>query len=238
MTEAGKDEEGWSWKELDTANGRPTYERDGLKLLGAFMKHSDNKPPQQRLVCDKVDVDQKTQPPTTTCNKSVMLVQDVGATFGTGGWFTSNTTAKMNLKGWSSKKLWVKVGTEAAPKQCQAGLRKSLTAHDGLSNPMISEEGRRFDAGLMCQLSDHQIEDLFRSSRAAEMPEYHNSDGSFKTGVDEASVMRQWVAAFKEKREELASGRCEWKEKPTDFTAIDNPMGLSTVPNYCTAKPH
>jgi hypothetical protein len=90
----------------------------------------------------------------------------------------------------------------------------------------------------MCQLSDHQIEDLFRSSRAAEMPEYHNSDGSFKAGVDEASVMRQWVAAFKEKREELASGRCEWKEKPTDFTAIDNPMGLSTVPNYCTAKPH
>jgi len=238
MTEAGKGEEGWSWKELDTANGRPTYERDGLKLLAAFMKHSDNKPPQQRLVCDKVDVDQKTQPPTTTCNKSVMLVQDVGATFGTGGWFTSNTTAKMNLKGWSSKKLWIKAGTEAAPKQCQAGLRKSLTAHDGLSNPMISEEGRRFDAGLMCQLSDHQIEDLFRSSRAAEMPEYHNSDGSFKPGVDEASVMRQWVAAFKEKREELASGRCEWKEKPTDFTAIDNPMGLSTVPNYCTAKPH
>jgi hypothetical protein len=237
MTEAGKDEEGWSWKELDTANGQPTYERDGLKLLAAFMKHSDNKPPQQRLTCDKVDVDQKTQPPTTTCNKSVMLVQDVGATFGTGGWFTSNTTAKMNLTGWSNKKLWIEVGTDGAPKQCRAGLRKSLTAHDGLSNPLISEEGRRFDAGLMCQLTDHQIEDLFRASRAAEMPEYHNKDGSFKPGVDEASVMRQWVAAFKEKREELASGRCVWKEKPTDLTKIDNPMGLATVPNYCTAKP-
>lgn len=238
MTEAGKDEEGWSWKELDTANGRPIYERDGLKLLAAFMKHSDNKAPQQRLTCDKVDVDSKTQPPTTTCNKSVMLVQDVGATFGTGGWFTSNTSAKMNLKGWSSKKLWNKVGTDAAPKKCQATLTRSLTAHGGLSNPMISEEGRRFDAGLMCQLSDQQIEALFKSSRAAEMPEYHNKDGSFKAGVDEASVMRNWVAAFKEKREELASGRCEWKEKPADLMPIDNPMGLSTVPNYCTAKPH
>jgi hypothetical protein len=237
MTEAGKEDEGWSWKELDTANGRPTYERDGLKLLAAFMQHSDNKPPQQRLVCHKVDVDQKTQPPTTTCDKSVMLVQDVGATFGTGGWFTSNDSAKMNLKGWSSKKLWKKVGSEAAPKQCQAGLRKSLTAHDGLNDPLISEEGRRFDAGLMCQLSDHQIEDLFRASRAAEMPEYHNKDGSFKTGVDEASVMRQWVAAFKQKREDLASGRCEWKEKPADLAAIDNPMGLASVPNYCSAKP-
>ena len=237
MTEIDKPEEGWSWKELDTANARPTYQRDGLKLLAAFMKHSDNKPPQQRLTCHKVDVDTKTQPFTTTCDKSVMLVQDVGATFGTGGWFTSNTSAKMNLKGWSSKKLWNKVGTEGAPKQCQAALRKSLAAHDGLDNPMISEEGRRFDAGLMCQLTDGQIEALFKASRAAEMPEYHNSDGSFKTGVDEASVLRGWVQAFKQKREDLAKGRCEWKEKPADLTAIDNPMGLATVPNYCSAKP-
>lgn len=238
MTEAGKDDEGWSWKELDTANGRPTYERDGLKLLAAFMQHSDNKPPQQRLVCDKVNVDSKTQPPTTTCNQSVMLVQDVGATFGTGGAFTSNNSAKMNLNGWSNQKVWNKAGTEAAPKQCQAVLHKSWTAHDGLGDPVISEEGRRFDAGLMCQLSDQQIEALFKASRAAEMPEYHNSDGTFKTGVDEASVMRQWVAAFKQKREELANARCEWKAKPADFTAIDNPMGLATVPNFCTAKPH
>ena len=238
MYEQGKEEEGWSWKELDTANGRPTYERDGLKLLGAFIKHSDNKPPQQRLTCDEVKVDEKTQPYTTTCNKSIMLVQDVGATFGGGGWFTSNTSAKMNLKIWSSKKLWNKVGTDGAPKQCEAALRKSLTAHDGLDNPKISEEGRRFDAGLMCQLSDKQIEDLFRSARAAAMPEYHNSDGSFKPGVDEASVIKQWVEAFKQKREDLAKGRCEWKEKPADLNAIDNPMGLPSVPNYCSAKPY
>lgn len=237
MTEVGKDEEGWSWKELDTANGRPTYERDGLKLLGAFIQHSDNKPPQQRLVCDKVDVDTKTQPYTTTCDKSVMLVQDVGATFGTGGAFTSNDSAKMNLKGWSNQKLWSKVGTDGSPKQCQAILHKSLTAKDGLDNPQISEEGRRFDAGLMCQLTDQQILDLFKASRASAMPEYHNKDGSFKTGVDEASVEQQWVQAFKNKREQLAAGRCQWKEKPADLTVIDNPAGLATVPNFCSAKP-
>jgi hypothetical protein len=202
------------------------------------MKHSDNKPPQQRLTCHKVDVDDKTQPPTTTCDKSVMLVQDVGATFGSGGWFTSNTGAKMNLKGWSSKKVWNKTGTAGAPKACQANLRKSLAAKDGLNDPEISEEGRRLDAGLMCQLSDAQIEALFKASRAAEMPEYHNKDGSFKAGVSEESVMREWVAAFKKKREELAAGRCEWKDKPTDLAVIDNPAGLTTVPNYCTAKPH
>ncbi len=238
MTEAGKDEEGWSWKELDTANGRPTYERDGLKLLAAFIQHSDNKPPQQRLVCHKVDVDTKTQPYTTTCDKSVMLVQDVGATFGTGGAFTSNDAAKMNLKGWSNQKLWSKVGTDGSPKQCQAILHKSLTAKDGLDNPQISEEGRRFDAGLMCQLTDQQIMDLFKASRASAMPEYHNKDGSFKPSVDEASVDQQWVQAFKNKREQLAAGRCQWKEKPADLTVVDNPAGLATVPNYCTAKPY
>ena len=237
MYEDGKEEEGWSWKELDTANGRPAYERDGLKLLAAFMQHSDNKPPQQRLICDKVHVDDKTQPFTTTCKNSIMLVQDVGATFGGGGWFTSNRSAKMNLQIWSGKKLWSKAGTDGGPRKCQAALRKSLTAHDGLSNPEISEDGRRFDAGLMCQLTDRQIEDLFRASRAASMPEYHNHDGSFKAGIDENSVIQKWVQALKQKREELAKARCEWKEKPADLTAIDNPAGLTTVPNYCSAKP-
>jgi hypothetical protein len=237
MYEVGKEEEGWSWKELDSANGRPTYERDGLKLLAAFMKHSDNKPPQQRLACDKVHVDQTKQPFTTTCDNSVMLVQDVGATFGSGGWFTSNSGAKINLHNWSSTKLWNKVGTDGAPQQCQAVLRKSLTAHDGLSDPMISEEGRRFDAGLLCQLSDQQIQQLFQASRVAQKPEYHNSDGSFKSGMDEASITRQWVEAFKQKREELAKGRCQWKNQPSELKLIDNPMGLATVPNFCSAKP-
>lgn len=236
MTEAGKDEEGWSWKELDSANGRPVYERDGLKLLAAFIQHSDNKPPQQRLTCHKVDVDSKTNPPTTTCDKSVMLVQDVGASFGGGGWFTFNSSAKMNLGNWS-KNLWRKAGTESAPRACQATLRKSVTAKDGLSNPEISEDGRRFDASLMCQLSDQQIAALFQASRVAAMPKYHNRDGSFKTGVDEASIVRQWVDAFKKKREELASARCIWKEKPADLSAIDNPLALPTVPNYCSVKP-
>ena len=238
MTESGKDEEGWSWKELDSANGRPTYERDGLKLLAAFIQHSDNKPPQQRLACHKVVIDDKTNPPTVTCDKSVMVVQDVGATFGGGGLFTSNSSAKMNLKVWSDKKLWSSVGTDGVPKQCQASLSKSLTATDGLKDPKISEEGRRFDAGLMCQLSDKQVEDLFKVARVAQMPQYHNKDGSFKPGVDEASVVKQWVDAFKQKREDLAKGRCEWKEKPADLVAVDNPMGLATVPNYCSAKPY
>ena len=238
MTDKDKPDQGWSWKELDADNGRPAYERDGLKLLAAFMKHSDNKPPQQRLSCDKVNIDQSANPFKVSCEGPMMLVQDVGATFGGGGWFTGNDSAKINLDIWSHKSLWNKAGTDAAPKQCQATLKKSLTAHDGLSNPDISEDGRRFDAGLMCQLSDKQIEDLFRAAHVAEMPKYHNSDGSFKSGMDETTILKEWVAAFKAKREDLAKARCLWKDKPADLNVIDNPAHLPSVPNYCAAKPN
>ena len=90
----------------------------------------------------------------------------------------------------------------------------------------------------MCQLSDKQIEDLFRAAHVAEMPKYHNSDGSFKSGVDEATILKQWVAAFKAKREDLAKARCLWKDKPADLNVIDNPANLPSVPNYCAAKPN
>jgi hypothetical protein len=238
MYEVGKDNEGWSWKELAEVNGRPTYERDGLALLGAFIVHSDNKPEQQRLACDNVHVDQSTHPFTTTCDNSRMVVQDVGATFGGGGFFTGNDSAKMNLDEWSHNDLWKKVGKGGSDcPVCQARLRKSLTAKDGLDDPIVGEEGRRFLAGLMCQLSDAQLTDLFRVARVAQMPRYHNSDGSFKSPFSEDSIVRQWVDAFKKKREDLAAGRCQWKAQPPDLKPVDNPAGLATVPNFCTAHP-
>ena len=240
MYESGKEEEGWSWKEFEELNGRPTYEKDGLKLMAAFISHSDNKPPQQRLVCDTVTTDSSTNPPTVTCNVSQMVVQDVGATFGSGGLFTDNKTAKVNLHEWSNKPVWKKVGSANAgnkqPPQCEAVLHKSLTATDGLNDPTISEEGRRFTAGLMCQLSDQQITDMFKLARVAEMPEFHNPDGSFKQGETEDVIVQEWVTVFKQKREDIAKGRCQWENQPADLAVIDNPANLSTVPNNCTAK--
>lgn len=238
MYEVGNDDEGWSWKELAQVNGRPTYEKDALALLGAFIVHSDNKPPQQRLVCDKVKVDESTKPFTTTCDSSRMIVQDIGATFGGGGLFTSNDSAKVNLEAWSGNGLWKKVGKgESDCPPCQARLKKSLTAKDGLEDPMIGEEGRRLLAGQMCQLSDNQIADLFRAARVAQMPRYHNSDGTFKSMLSEDAIVRQWVEAFKKKREDLAAGRCQWKTQPANLTVVDNPAGLPSVPNFCSVRP-
>ena len=238
MYEIGQDNQGWSWKELET-NGRPSYEKDGLKMIAAFLIHSDNKPEQQRLVCDDVTVDQTTTPFTTTCGASRMFVQDTGATWGGGGWTTNPTTAKMNLSEWSNKRVWKKAGTPQKPldEPCQAELKKSLKATDGLGDPRISEEGRRFAAGLMCQLSDQQIVHLFTVARVAEEPDFRNGDGSFKNGLNEAAVVKLWADAFKRKREELAGARCRMMSPPADLSLIDNPARLPSVPNFCTARP-
>jgi hypothetical protein len=229
--------QGWSWKEFEGVQ-RPSYQKDGLKMLAAVLIHSDNKPEQQRLVCDGITVDQTAHPFRTSCRESRILIQDVGATFGGGGAFTNGKTAKMNLKEWSSKSVWKKVGSgQPGGTECQAVLPKSWAASDGLGDPKISEEGRRFAANLLCQLSDQQIDSLFKTARVTELPDYRNDDGSLKSGLDEAAIVRQWVAVFKQKREAVASGRCSWKTPPADLKEVDNPMGLTTVPNFCSARP-
>lgn len=165
-----------------------------------------------------------------------MLIQDVGDTFGGGRLFTLNGKAKMDLHGWSNKRFWNKVGSASAGAdnqnpECQAELHKSLAAKDGLNDPTVSEEGRRFTAGLLCQLSDQQVTDLFRVARVAEMPKYHNDDSTFKEGMTEASIMQQWVTVFKQKREDVARGRCRSKSRASDLNLVDKPAGLSVVPN-------
>jgi hypothetical protein len=77
---------------------------------------------------------------------------------------------------------------------------------------------------------------MFTLSRVYEMPEFHNGDGSFKQGMSQDSIVQEWVTVFKQKREDMAKGRCQWKSQPSDLAVIDNPANLPTVPNNCTAK--
>ena len=86
----------------------------------------------------------------------------------------------------------------ARPGRCEAVLRKSLTAHDGLDNPKISEEGRRFDAGLMCQAAP--ISRSKMSSGPPALPlcrSITTPTAVLEPGVDEASVINQWVSALR-----------------------------------------
>lgn len=174
-------DEGWSWKELDavdeTAGGAPPAQRDALKLLAVLMQHSSNKTINQRLLC--LDA--------PACSHSLMMIIDVGKTFGRANALNDDDTGAVNFKEWSRMPIW----KESAP-GCVGNLPWSFsgTMHD----PRIGEAGRAFLADLLNQLTDSQLHDLFDVARFAQR--------------DPGATVDDWVTAFKRKREEIANRQC------------------------------
>jgi hypothetical protein len=190
-----KDKQGWAWQELDlvdeeTSGGAPRAHRDALKLVAALLQHSDSKPAQQRLAClDDVFV------ADAPCVHPFMLINDLGQTFGRANTFNRDVIGSANFARWSATPVWRdKTG-------CVANLSGSLTGT--LTYPRISEEGRQFLAGLLVQLSDAQIDDLFEAARVFLRPRAPDSKERVSASVDE------WREAFKRKREEIVNRRCE-----------------------------
>ena len=181
---------GWAWSELDkvdeSAGGAPRAQRDALKLLAVFVQHTDNKPEQQRLLCE----DEKSDEGRSHCAHPVMMVNDLGQTFGRANRFNRDHISSVNLENWSQKHVW------SDARLCVGDLPRSQTG--SLENPHISEAGRKFLSDLLMQVTDAQLRDLFDVARFAERKEGHLRAGS----VDE------WVDAFKQKRGEIASRTC------------------------------
>ena len=198
--------EGWTWSELDfvdpAAGGAPRAERDALKLMAVFLQHSDNKSEQQRLLCLPAPaaaaalVAAGTAPAARgTCERPFMLVHDVGNTFGKANRLNRRSVSGVHLKNWSSTPIWKDAG------QCVGNLSKSFTGN--LSNPRISEEGRKFLADLLVQLTDAQLVNLFTVSHFAEGPSRMRVEHG--TASD---TIAAWVQAFKHKRDEIVQAHC------------------------------
>jgi hypothetical protein len=177
-----KPDEGWSWRELEDVDesrgGAPRSQRDALKLLAAFIQHSSNKAINQRIVC--LDAPR--------CSQTVMMIADLGKTFGRANALNNDDTGAMNFSEWAPLPIWKdsKIG-------CVANLPASWsgTLHD----PRISDAGRAFLAERLNQLSDTQLHDLFDVARV--------------TTRDPHTSIDDWVAAFKRKRAEIANRRCD-----------------------------
>ena len=183
---------GWSWKELDEikegAGGATRAERDALKLLAILMQHTDTKPQQQRLVClDAI-------PEGGECPRPFMMLNDVGLTFGKANMFNANTPGAVNLAAWSKIPVW------NGATGCEGQLAESATAT--LVDTKISEAGRQFLTGLLMQLSDAQLHDLFAAARV----NLRTRDP--KNGRSGFATVGEWVDAFKQKRAEIAERRC------------------------------
>jgi hypothetical protein len=183
---------GWAWPELDLvdpdAGGASLAERDALKLLAVFLQHTDSKPDQQRLVC----LSGKSEKTDGTCTHTFMMMNDVGLTFGRANRFNRRSTGSVNLKGWSRTPVW------RGPSGCIGNLSRSLTGT--LDEPRISEEGRRFLADLLTQLTDDQLRELFEVARFPLLtPMPRSSKGS---------AVQAWVDAFRQKRDQIVNRRC------------------------------
>lgn len=186
-----KDESGWSWKEFaeiaPARGGAPRAHRDALTLLAVFMQHSDSKPQQQRILCLGGIVED-------TCSRPFLMISDVGLTFGTASRANDNDPSSVNLTRWRDTPVW------RDEPGCVGNINKSFSGT--LDRPVIGEDGRRFLAGLLQQLSDAQLHDLFEVARVnLRVREPGRALSGFPT-------IEEWVSAFKQKRDEISSKRC------------------------------
>jgi hypothetical protein len=185
---------GWSWRELDDVDekkgGASRVQLDALKLLAVLIQHTDTKPEQQRILC----LDEPDGAPPVRCRRPLLMLNDVGVTFGQASNFNRNMTSSVNFKGWESTPVWKDWYG------CTGNLPMSLTGT--LDNPAIGDEGREFLGSLLTQLSDRQIRDLFEVSRVTRR-QIPGGESSLTNDVDD------WVAAFKKKRQDIVDRRCD-----------------------------
>jgi hypothetical protein len=172
--------EGWSFFELDTIDSRrggaPRAHVDALRLIAVLLAHWDNKSENQRIVCVS-----RHWAEQTPCPAPLLLLQDVGATFG---------PSKLDLEAWQQVPMW---DDRSA---CTVSMRTLPFDGATFGQAVITEPGRRFAADLLSQLSDGQLTDLFTYARFAE-----------KRGVfTPAHPVSAWVETFKAKVRAISEG--------------------------------
>ena len=122
----------------------------------------------------------------------------LGLTFGRAGFFVMNMNKNsVSMDDWTDKPVWK---DEA---RCVAQLSQSYGGT--LNNPTISEAARAFLAGLLIQLSDAQLQDLFEAARVSR----RSSDPSNVPKKDAAPAgVGAWVDVFKLRRAQIVDRIC------------------------------
>ena len=195
----GFEESGWAWPDLDRVNpeagGAPKAHRDALTLLAVLLQHTDSKREQQRFIC----LGPPTRGPSPNCPRPFLMIADLGKTFGKANALNRDEPGSVNLKNWREERVW----RDGAA--CVGNLPKSLTGT--LENPVISEPGRRFLAGLLARLSDRQMRELFQAARFPDR---------VADGGDDPGSVDAWVEALKGKIAEVVNRDCSQPRQAAD----------------------
>lgn len=175
--------EGWAFFELDLIDpakgGAPRAHVDALRLLAVFLAHWDNKSENQRLVC----LSDKDWPEGGKCARPFAMLQDVGSTWG---------PRKVDHGEWAKAPIW----SDRA--SCTTSM-DALPYHGATFQPVkISEAGRKHLAGLLSQLTEPQLDALFRGAR------FDQSTGL--VGGVKATPIAEWVKTFKARVKQISDG--------------------------------
>jgi hypothetical protein len=149
---------GWGFDDLskvDSAKGGATRaEVDALRMIAVFIADWDNKPQNQRLACLDSPGGKSTD---AACAKPMLMLQDVGATFG---------PTKMDLATWKAAPIWADAAS------CRIDFTTMPYGGAGFPALNISEAGRALIASRLRQLSGKQITDLFVNARFPRPPDW------------------------------------------------------------------
>lgn len=181
------DDQGWSFTEdlprsSEIYGGATQAQKDALKLLMVLIYNPDTSNRNQRLMCDENSI-YKNQNGESNCRKPLMVVQDLGCTFGylkyLGGF-----TGIMDLEHWKEIPIW------KDPQNCIGALNRYPVTK--FKNPKISEAGRKYLADRLSRLTQKQILDIFRYARV---------EGLGDTPED-------WAETFNKKVRQIVDQRC------------------------------
>jgi hypothetical protein len=168
-----KDTSAWYWDELRyITDPDRKAQSDALKLFAVFLEHGDSKAIQNNLVCltafDSFGI----------CDDPFLYVNDFGNTLGSDG----TSVHPLDLKKWSTAPLW------KDSERCIGSLHMNFRNGSGLSDPEISEAGRKFLADLLSNLIAHEskLREIFDT---AHIQDY--DDHGHRYSADD------WVRAFK-----------------------------------------
>ncbi len=161
--------EGWDWSELPSVDaslgGATRAEVDALRLIAMFLSHWDNKFSNQRLVCEPREG--AGDDPLAPCETPMLIIQDLGATFG---------PTKVEHQHWADTPIW------KGAQGCVIGMEEMPYRGGHFTSMQISEEGRTLLASKLTQLSDTQLAALFTGARFKDVPAWV---GTFKDKVRE-----------------------------------------------------
>jgi hypothetical protein len=176
--------QGWAWYELDRIDpargGSPRAHVDALRLIAVLLAHWDNKAENQRIVCSSGE-----DGGGATCGTGMVLMQDLGATFG---------PTKVDLPNWRHVPVWKDA------RSCLVSMKQLPFNGATFPDVRISEEGRTLLLSLLEQLTAAQLRDLFASSQIS----------SLDAIGGEGRSAGAWADAFADKvRQVREAGPCQ-----------------------------